>query len=279
MMANEPLPRGWPAGRSLAISVNVMVEGWSDGAAPGIGPMGNPLKPGILDLQARSWADYGPRAGAWRLLDILGAKNARAMFYVSGLVAERYPELLRAIAAAGHGIGAHGWAQDIIPGTQSSEDEAAHLTRCISVLEKTTGLRPRGWLSPRCTPSSGTTALLAREGFAWQADFFDRDLPNIEYTETGPILAMPFTMELNDLPLTIRHGNEPETYPRILEEIITNWPELGGRAACIDITVHAHIFGRPAGAVEFARSLEVARRDWAWLTDHHTIARLWIPQI
>ena len=62
---------GWPAGKPLAISLSVMLEGWAEGSAPGIGPMGNPLKPGVADLQALSWAEYGPKVGALRLLDLL----------------------------------------------------------------------------------------------------------------------------------------------------------------------------------------------------------------
>jgi hypothetical protein len=42
------------ADRSLALSVSVMLEGWTDGAAPEIGPMSNPLRSGVLDLQGRS---------------------------------------------------------------------------------------------------------------------------------------------------------------------------------------------------------------------------------
>ena len=64
-------PSGWPAGRPLAISVSVMLEGRADGSAPGIGPMGNRLKSGVADLQALSWAEYGPKVGATRLLDLL----------------------------------------------------------------------------------------------------------------------------------------------------------------------------------------------------------------
>jgi len=39
--------KGFP--RPLALSVSVMLEGWTDDSAPGIGPMGNPLKSGVLD--------------------------------------------------------------------------------------------------------------------------------------------------------------------------------------------------------------------------------------
>jgi len=262
--------------RPLALSVSVMLEGWTDDSAPSIGPMGNPLKAGVLDLQARSWAEYGPKVGAWRLLDILARMKLRSVFYTSGIVAERYPELMRAIADAGHVVAAHGWSQHIIPSYQTAEEEARDLARCVAAIEKSAGARPLGWLSPRCTPSPRTSELLAKSGFDWHADFFDSDLPYRHKTAAGSIAAVPFTMEVNDMPLYVRYGSEPDAFTRILERIVSNWPRLGRPAACLDITVHAHVFGRPFGAIEFMNSLETARRysDWAWLTDHRALADL-----
>jgi hypothetical protein len=267
-------PAGWPAGRSLAISLNVMLEGWSDGAAPGIGPMGNPLKPGVLDLQARSWAAYGAEEGAWRLLDGLARSKANAVFYTSGILAESYAPLLRAIRAAGHAVAAHGWGQEIIPAYQTRTAEAADIARCTAAIEAATGAQPRGWLSPRCTPSASTATLLAAAGFVWHADYFDRDLPRRLATESGPILAMPFTMEVNDMPLYVRYGNEPDSFTRILARILEGWPDLSARPACLDITVHAHVFGRPYGAIELMRSVALAQQcEQAWLTTHEELAR------
>src|SRR5258708_38587992 len=102
MSSAKALPAGWPADKPLALSVSVMLEGWTDDAAPGIGPMGNPLKAGVLDLQARSWAEYGPQTGAWRILDLPAAAQDSAVWYVSGIVAARYPRLVRAISERGH---------------------------------------------------------------------------------------------------------------------------------------------------------------------------------
>jgi len=266
--------KGFP--RPLAISVSVMLEGWTDDSAPGIGPMGNPLKAGVLDLQARSWAEYGPKVGAWRLLDILQKLDVRSVFYVSGLLAERYPDLMKAIVAGGHAVAAHGWGQNIIPSYQTDEEEARDLERCMKAIGGATGQRPMGWLSPRCTPSTRTSALLAKSGFDWHADFFDSDLPCRHETPNGTIAAVPFTMEVNDMPLYVRYGAEPEAFTRILERIVSNWPRLGRPAGCLDITVHAHVFGRPFGAIEFMNSLETAKRyeEWAWLTDHRRLAAL-----
>ena len=85
------VPPGWPHGRPLAVSVSVMLEGWAAPDTPGMGPMGNPLKPGTVDLQARSWAGYGAKVGAWRLLDVLDQEGANTVFYTSGVVAEQFP--------------------------------------------------------------------------------------------------------------------------------------------------------------------------------------------
>ncbi len=269
------LPQGWPAGRTLAVSVSVMLEGWSDGASPGVGPMGNVLKAGTLDLQGLSWAEYGAKAGAWRLLDVLGAAGVQAVFYVSGVLAQTHPDLMRAITAAGHKVAAHGWSQHIIPATQTETDERGDLDRCLQVLEQTAGTPPRGWISPRCTPSTHTTELLAAAGLTWHSDFFDEDLPRVVQTTSGPIMAVPFTMEVNDMPLSVRYGNEPEAYTRTLARILDGWHTLPLRPACLDITVHAHVYGRPMGAIEFARSLQLVKEaPSAWLTEHDALGDL-----
>ncbi|MBV9861600.1 MAG: polysaccharide deacetylase family protein [Alphaproteobacteria bacterium] len=271
-MNTEP----WPADRPLAVSLNVMLEGWTDDSAPGIGPMGNPLRAGVLDLQARSWAEYGPKTGSWHLLEQFAAMEARAVWYVSGLLAERYSELIRAIVDAGHVVAAHGWAQNVLPCYQSAEAEKLDIDRCRNTLAATAGSSPQGWLSPRCTPSQRTTELLARAGFAWHADTFDSDVPYAVSTPTGPIVAMPFTMEVNDMPLYVRYGSEPQAFSRVLDRIVAHWPEIGGHRGCLDITVHAHVFGRPYGLIELREAVDMVRRcSWAWLTDHERLAALY----
>jgi hypothetical protein len=270
------LPPGWPPGRTVAVSVSVMLEGWSEGAAPGIGPMGNPLKAGVLDLQARSWAEYGPNVGAWRLLDVLDGAGAKAVFYTSGVVAEGHPQLMRAIADAGHAVGGHSWAQEIVPATQTRAGEARDLERCVETLEAACGQKPRGWLSPRCTPSADTAELLASAGFAWHADYFDEDLPRRFDTPAGSLVAVPFTMEVNDMPHSVRYGNEPAAFTATFDRIVSEWPAPDARPYCLDITVHAHVFGRPFGAIEFQQTLAIAREcPHVWLTDHASLAALY----
>jgi hypothetical protein len=275
-MKTTQVPQGWPEGRPLAVSVSVMLEGWAAPDAPGMGPMGNLLKPGTVDLQGRSWADYGAKVGAWRLLDLLDQEDARAVFYTSGVVAEQFPALPAAIAGRGHSVAAHGWSQGTLPAYLTPEQEAADIARCAAVLTATAGSAPVGWLSPRCTPSAVTSGLLAAQGFGFHAEMFDSDLPYRIETPSGPLIGVPFTMEVNDMPLYVRYGNEPDAFTRTLTRIVEGWSRLGSPHACLDITVHAHVFGRPYGALALLDSLAVVKQSpHCWMTNHAELARLW----
>ena len=91
----------WPGGRHLAVVLNVAYEGWSDGKAPGIGPMGNPLPAGAFDTNALSWGSYGATRGIERLLCVLDRAKRSASVMVSGVFGERTPATVRAIVQAG----------------------------------------------------------------------------------------------------------------------------------------------------------------------------------
>ena len=86
----------WPGGRHVAVIFNIAYEAWSDGKAPGIGPMGNPLPAGAFDTNALSWGNYGATHGIERMLRVLDRTKTRASIMVSGILAERVPEQLEA---------------------------------------------------------------------------------------------------------------------------------------------------------------------------------------
>ncbi|MGA2991705.1 MAG: polysaccharide deacetylase family protein [Candidatus Korobacteraceae bacterium] len=264
----------WPEDRHLAVMVNVCLEGWSKGNTPSVGPMGNLLKSGYFDSQAERWARYGKSEGMRRLLGILDKEKVKATVLTSAVIAEECPDIVRETAAAGHEVCAHSVAQDILPVYLSETEERENVRRCVVSLEKAAGGRPLGWASPRGTPSPITATLLAENGFMWHAEAPESDMPFIQQTPAGKIVVIPFSMEVNDMPLYIRYGNSPETFSRILARVIEGWYEKHPEyRACLDITVHAHVFGRPYGALEFQRSIEIVKaKPWIWLATHQEVA-------
>ena len=126
----------WPGGKRIAIVINIAYEGWSEGKAPGIGPMGNVLQPGYFDTNAHSWATFGPVRGIGRLLDIVDRHGVKASVMVHGVLAERYPQTIRDIHAGGHEIVAHAWGMDGIPVYLDEEAERANIARTQQALAR-----------------------------------------------------------------------------------------------------------------------------------------------
>src|SRR5512134_2966321 len=96
-----------PGKKRIAVVFNVCLEAWSDGKAPGISPMGNPLPPGVLDSMAISWAAYGAKRGIHRLLEAFARHGAKSSVMVNAILAERAPAAVKAVGEAGHEILSH----------------------------------------------------------------------------------------------------------------------------------------------------------------------------
>jgi peptidoglycan/xylan/chitin deacetylase (PgdA/CDA1 family) len=249
----------WPGNRRIGVIFRAALEGWSDDKWPGVGPMGNPLQPGFPDINAIQWAEYGPRRGIHRLLEMMARQGVRGVVLVCGVIAERYPDVVRAVAAAGHEIVAHSYAMDIVPVYLSESDERANIRRTRQAIEDVCGVRSMGWISPRGTPSPNTARLLAEEGFAWHGDYLNDDLPFLIRFGDRSIVAVPGGMEVNDLPLSVRYGNPPRVMLEVFEDALAALREREHGVEKIDVTVHAHVFGRPAGAWVFERMMELVK--------------------
>ncbi|HXR29801.1 MAG TPA: polysaccharide deacetylase family protein [Solirubrobacterales bacterium] len=83
------------------------------------------------------------------LLDRLATREIRATFFVEGLNAELYPELLREIGARGHEVGYHAWRHEQWANLTAAE-QAESLARGRAAFERLglqiAGLRPPGGL-------------------------------------------------------------------------------------------------------------------------------------
>ena len=73
-----------------------------------------------------------------RLLGVLEEKAVRGTFFVLGWVAERSPQLVRRIAAAGHEIACHGFSHQLIY-RQSRQEFREETARAKGLLEDATG--------------------------------------------------------------------------------------------------------------------------------------------
>lgn len=89
-----------------------------------------------LELPSTSWSCFESRieASLSLLLDLLSANHVRATFFVLGPVAERFPQLVRDLARAGHEIGTHGYSHQFVY-RQSPQQFETELRRSKDMLE------------------------------------------------------------------------------------------------------------------------------------------------
>jgi polysaccharide deacetylase family protein (PEP-CTERM system associated) len=86
-------------------------------------------------------------ANVQRLLALFDAKGAQATFFTLGWVAERYPQLVRAIVQAGHELASHGYGHQRAS-DQSREEFLHDVTHAKALLEDIAGVPVRGYRAP-----------------------------------------------------------------------------------------------------------------------------------
>jgi peptidoglycan/xylan/chitin deacetylase (PgdA/CDA1 family) len=249
----------WPNGKRIAVVFNVCLEAWSDGKAPGISPMGNPLPSGVLDTMAISWAAYGVEVGIHRLMEAFARHGAKASVMTNAVIAERSPATVRAIADNRHEVVSHSYAMDVIPALLSEEDERKNIERCTALLEKASGSKIVGWLSPRGTSKPSTPKLLAAAGYRWYGDVFDADLPYVIDHGSSKIVAIALSYDVNDMP-SMKYGHPPRVMVEAFDEVIEIARAGAAELRIVDVTSHAHIFGHHRGAYFYEKIIERAMR-------------------
>jgi len=110
--------------------------------------------------------DDGPDASTTpSILSILAAAGAPATFFVLGAKVQEAPEVLRAIAAAGHEIGIHGHTHDRFLSLRKPSSIVDRVARAQSTVEAVTGHRPTlfrpplGHVSPRTAKAARAARL------------------------------------------------------------------------------------------------------------------------
>ena len=167
-----------------------------------------------------------------RLLEIFGESGIQATFFVLGWVAERFPRLVRAIAAQGHEIASHGYGHrlvyDLTP-RAFRED----IRRARDILQSAVAAPVYGYRAPSysVTPRSlWALDVLIDEGFRYDASIFPihHDRYGIPISPRHPYRPKPDAALVEAPGSTVRWG--PLNFPiggggyfRILPYQWTRW--------------------------------------------------------
>ncbi len=123
-----------------------------------------------------SWDQYASRVvgNTQRLLELFARHEVQATFFVLGWVAEREPQLVREIHAAGHEIGSHGYWHRLIY-RQSADEFRDDLRRARVALEDAVGIPIKAYRAPSFSitgQSQWAFEVLVEEGFQIDSSVF-----------------------------------------------------------------------------------------------------------
>ncbi|MGH9836692.1 MAG: XrtA system polysaccharide deacetylase [Blastocatellia bacterium] len=160
----------------------------------------------VNSVRREDWGLWESRVerNTHRLLDLFACHKARGTFFILGWIAERHPQLARAIVSAGHEIACHSYDHQFIL-SQRREDFRADVRRAKLLLEDITGEAVEGYRAPTYSIMKETLwalDILIEEGFRYDSSIFPirhdrygvpgaKRFPYVIYCQSGELIEFP----------------------------------------------------------------------------------------
>lgn len=260
-------PLHLPEGKRMIVWTIVNVEHWHHERAMPRSvlppPMGQPLLP---DVPNWAWHEYGMRVGFWRFVEVLARHNIVPTLAINGSACRHYPRIAQEALERKWEFMGHGYLQGPM---HKVEDQRRAISQTIESIREVTGKPPRGWESPGLTESESTLDWLAQAGIEYVADWVLDDQPVYLKTQHGPIVSVPYTVEINDVVISaVQHHDSDAIYTRGVAQFDQLYKESADSARVMAISVHPFLTGVPHRIGALDRLYEYIRQhdDVAFMT-------------
>jgi allantoinase len=233
-----------PQGARIVVWTIVNLEFWSISR-----PMARQVLPAptgqvlVPDVPNWSWHEYGMRVGVWRFFEFFARLGIRPTLSINARVCQEYRRVADAAREAGWEFMGHAWEQLPI---HKVDDQARMISQSLETLEHFAGSRPIGWLGPGLTETYETPDLLAAAGIKYIGDWVYDDEPTEIMTTYGPLVTLPYSVELNDIPMMlVQHHESGYFTQRCIDSFERLYQEGAERAKIMAIAIHPYISGQP----------------------------------
>lgn len=197
------------------------------------------------DIINYTWRDYGMRAGIWRVVDVLDRHRVRATVTLNSEVARAYPAVLDELVSRSYEIANHGVTNSVHLYGLGADEQRAMVAESTEAIEKATGTRPVGWLSPGLSEAHDSLSVISEAGYRYVAEWgIAADVPYP--LGVGNLLAVPYAQETNDLPVFVRYQrSSEEAYRQYVEHFDVMYEESATASKVMAISLHPYIIGVP----------------------------------
>ena len=249
-----------PNGKSIIVHVVMNIEYWPfDKPMPrGILPPPHGKNPDPPDLPNYSWVEYGMRVGLPRLIKLFQENNIPVSSFINAQVAEIYPTAFEEMCKLNWELVGHGWYQESL---RVAKDEEAIIKKSLNFLRERSGQAVRSWFGPAGGETENTPELLKNNGIEFLHDWLLDELPCWMRTKAGPLLAMPYTFELNDVPIwTVQNNSCDEMFKRVNATLKVFDEEKLSNTKILTLALHPHIVGVPQNFYYFKEIIKDLRK-------------------
>ena len=240
---NDRKPYSWPENKRLAFYIAVNIEHFAFLTGRGMDPSN---RSGAQSTRNWAWRDYGNRIGNWRLFEILDELKLPATILLNSMVCYEYPDIVAKIRQRGDDVVGHGRTNAETSQAMWEHDERRAIAECTEVIEKAVGVRPTGWMGPGAIESKVTPDLLKEAGYTHLLDWPVDDQPLWMRTRSGPILSVPYPMELNDAGTLVARDHTGRHFADMIVDQFEELLEQSERQPLVfSLSLHGFIVGQP----------------------------------
>jgi peptidoglycan/xylan/chitin deacetylase (PgdA/CDA1 family) len=257
-------PLSWPNGARVAVWVIPNIEHFLFDR-PSTRLTNLPVSPDVLNY---SWRDYGVRVGIWRMMEVMERYGVKGTVALNSDVCERYPRIIEEGKKLGWEWMGHGTNNSTLFAGQSEAEERALIKQVVGTITKSVGQAPRGWLSPALSETMRTLDILAENGIDYVGNWVNDDQPYPMRVKQGSMIAMPYSVEINDIPALLDLHQSPETFGQMIcDQFDVLYEDGATTGRVMSICLHPFLVGYPHRSKHFARALHhIASRQEVWLT-------------
>jgi allantoinase len=256
----------WPGGKRLAFFIGLNVEHFSFGEGLGHTTTAPGREP---DVRNHAWRDYGLRVGIWRLFDLFDELGLPASHLVNSAVYDHAPQIIDRIRQRGDEIIGHGRTNSESQIDLSEDDERRLIMDATETIERHEGKRPSGWLGPWIAESMVTLDLLKEAGYRYMLDWPCDDQPIWMETRSGPLLSMPYPLEINDSPAMLSRRHTAAEFFEMAMDQFEEMLRLSEQQPLVcGISLHTFVVGQPY-------RLRMLRRLLKQIVEHPEADRIW----
>jgi allantoinase len=268
-------PIRWPNGARVAVWVGVNIEAHVHGkpaiSNTSIFPLTRDLVP---DPFNEGWRMYGTRVGIWRMIDVIDNLSLPTSVLLNSDVCHLFPEIIEEGTKRNWVWLGHGKNNSTDQIAMSYENETTYLQSVTDAIIRGTGQKPKGWLGPALTETENTPDILAELGYTYICDWPHDDQPVPMNVSRGQMITVPYSVELNDIPLFVGKNLTGEDFCRIVaDQFDVLYEESAESGRVMSLPLHPFVVNVPFRHKYLERALRyLVEHEGAWVTTADAIA-------